>query len=246
MLTVYVHGFQFDGTFGGPDGSEKFFREHRDWLGTPVGLSKTYNYYSYPAGIKSQWKAWRQGYILRPLSATYRAAYDKAGYEGVGLAHFCDMRSRIYNQPVRIVAHSLGTRVALSSLKYQSKGVVAQIVLMNGAEKAGVAREALENLDDSTRILNLSVGTDDVLRKLGSYFATGRNDVCIGNGGLDGAEHPQWTNIQLDDEDTQEDMRDRFGIEIEGDNPDKYLDHWYIPKVLDNAMLVQLWANERL
>lgn len=230
VKTIAVHGFMYDPEdVGGNNDPQRFYEEMRKVVGRPV---EGFGYYSVPFGIKLDMpikstyqfcRAWL-GSWFRGYLHPYRYAWSQAEQAGLELAKKLEKEQ----EPVDIICHSLGSRVVITALKYVPHKV-RKVVILNGAE---LVRNAT-NLDHDN-ILNVVVTTDDVLRLLGERFSGDRNGKTVGQYGV-----PGWNNVVLDDRATQVYYAKEFGIEIKGDNPDSYWDHWYSYNFTGNHLLVQ-------
>ena len=233
--TISIHGYQYDPASKGKNSPNNFHRDIGKFTGS---LIDGFSWYSYPLTFKAFLKAYGKGYFLRPLSATYRAAFDDAKDEAVNLAAKVNAKAN----PVNLVAHSLGTRVLLQALPYIKQSQINRIVLINGAEKSRNAESLMHSF--KWPILNLAVTTDDVLNGLGSWADPGMPGHCIGTHGLHGASHEKWLNVTLDSERTQKIAGLNYGWSLAGDNPKSVADHWYSYKSdSDNYKLVRSFLN---
>ncbi|WP_088623729.1 alpha/beta hydrolase [Oceanicola sp. 22II-s10i] len=71
-------------------------------------------------------------------------AYTEAGRAGLALARLiAELRRVAPERPVRLIAHSLGARVALSALPHLARGAVDRTLLLTPAERLDLASAAL-------------------------------------------------------------------------------------------------------
>lgn len=217
-VTVMVHGYAWNPEAQGEDNPHSGqFLPWVNWTGEPgIGFA----WYSSP----SVFDAWRSGH-LHP----YHCAWARAGKSAArALARV--LRACCYaHRPVRLVAHSLGSRVVVQALKLltpmQARNVVC-VLLLNGAEYTANARQ-LMTLHPDLEVRNVVVQSDFVLRFLGALFAPGPLYArVIGLHGLEGDVPASWRNITLDDP-AVVDWASKRGWSIMGDNPWKISDHWH-------------------
>ncbi len=164
------------------------------------------------------WRAMRNG-----CWNTYNFAYSRLAPAAVEQAN--DMVAPV-DGPIDIVAHSLGTRVALLLLTLRPHKF-DRVLLMNGAETVYIANRIIRNYPD-IRFKNVAVRTDDVVAGLGAWFEPrpGRHP-CIGNG-IGGRLPLDNLNEVILDDPVQKDYYHRnYGWRIDGDNPDSRGDHSY-------------------
>lgn len=85
--------------------------------------------------------------------AAWRAA-DVAGEALAGLVS--DLKAAAPERDIHIVAHSMGARVAMTGLKLADRGVARRVILLNGADFARHAQEALEQQARSISLFNVT------------------------------------------------------------------------------------------
>ncbi|MGF1560773.1 MAG: hypothetical protein ACFB3T_01190 [Geminicoccaceae bacterium] len=239
---IMVHGFNFDPFERGGDNPHRnlFAELWRPQLAEIAPIRRgewdvfAFGWYSGEVREAEGWAgAWMNG-RFNP----YRWAWDLAENAGGVLADLIgwgpeDDPARTYPE-IMVMAHSLGSRVALEALHQLPPHRVSRVLLLNGAEYAQTAKvvAAYTRAD----VMNIHVRTDDVLDKLGETFAPERFMAAVV--GRDGIRQPppHWVDVQLDSPDTQTYGR-RFGLELEGDDPREYSDHWYSYKHVPNWRL---------
>ncbi|MBV2358198.1 alpha/beta hydrolase [Thalassococcus sp. CAU 1522] len=99
-------------------------------------------------------------------------------------------------RPIRLVAHSLGARVALRAIAQSRPNTVETAILLAAAEYAGLAEAALD--DSGTRVLNVCSRENDVFDFLMELLirAPRSGDRMIGHRPLGAAG---CTTLQIDD-----------------------------------------------
>jgi len=124
-----------------------------------------------------------------------------------------------------VICHSLGSRVILRALEERPNSF-RRVIFLNGAETVKAATPIIRN-SPWTQFLNISVSTDDVLKRLGAWFEPefGKH-ALIGYRGIGAsAGLENLTEVQLDDKGTQQFYRRQYGWDLRGDNPDSIGDH---------------------
>ena len=215
---VMVHGYNHDPRKAKHNPHVNVFRQWRNMLENPVHFD--FGWYSAMMGLKGWWQARRNGYRL-----TYYYGYDRLAPEAANCLGV--LLERI--GPCQILAHSLGSRVALQALTGFSHQAM-RVVLLNGAEHHGTdekpgARQAAE-ASPGVEFFNICVQEDDVLNHLGEWFSP---DIwqrpCIGHEPLPNPPE-NWKNIQLDSL-TYKSWGKEHGYDLRGDNPESYGDHHF-------------------
>jgi pimeloyl-ACP methyl ester carboxylesterase len=180
---IGVHGFCFDPA--SPKNSPApLFSAWSKMLQRPVeGLA----YYSYPIGGGGYIRAVKEGYV-----GEYHAAFHRAAP-----AASDELLKRIEEaeDPVDIIAHSLGSRVTLLALNRCASFKVRRVLLLEGAE---LQPNIPQELPQGTEVLNVCSGDDRVLHDLGSVFNGQTIAPCIGERGL-GRKMAGWTDMSLTD-----------------------------------------------
>lgn len=224
LPVVAVHGFNYDpAAKGGPHDPRPWFEDMAGlldrevlgfaWYSCPIGFSFARPITSSLLSLRSFAAAWWRG-----KAHPYRDAWARAEVEARRLAAF------IADQPtpVDLVAHSLGTRVALLALPLV-RSRVRRVVFFNGAE---LNRHAAERgaMSSPANILNLVVTSDRILGLLGARFSGEADAPCIGRVGL-AAPPINWRDLVLDDPVTRERARRFYGWTIRGNAPGDAWDH---------------------
>jgi pimeloyl-ACP methyl ester carboxylesterase len=193
---IGVHGFNFD-----PDDAHNDpWKLYHDWSVMLLETVQGFAWYSSTPTVKGVVKAWLHGYADR-----YAYAYKKLALDAAE-----QLAQQILAQrfPVRLICHSLGSRVVLQALTKLPAGKVERIIILDGAELQGEAAAALTaaaKIGPLPKILNICVRHDRVLKDLGSW-ASGECGECIGLDGLGAAGKPfrdRWLDVFLDDAKTQ-------------------------------------------
>lgn len=224
LPVVAVHGFNYDpADVGGANDPRPWFEDMAGlldrevlgfaWYSCPVGFRLARPVYSTLQTARAFAAAWLRG-KLHP----YRDAWSRAEVEAKRLAAFIAEQPT----PVDLVAHSLGTRVALLALPLV-RSRVRRVVFFNGAE---LIRHAGERAASSSpaNFLNLVVTGDQVLGLLGSRFSGEADAPCIGRAGLD-VPPVNWRDLVLDDPGTRDRARRFYGWTIRGNDPADPWDH---------------------
>jgi hypothetical protein len=225
---VMVHGFEHDPASTGRDNPH--VELYPKWRGTILPPGRPgfgFGWYSLPAGLswpRSIWEAWRHGRAL-----TYRRAWDLAWDAGNVLA---TTLARL-GGPVDLIAHSLGTRVALRAIRADPALPIRRVLLLNGAEYAETAFATAANAGRHLRFYNVVVPADDVLGKLGRA-APGFGGGFIGRVGLGGRSSPEgngapdnWCDLELDRPAFRAWAAAQGWHHVAGDNPNGIGDHWH-------------------
>jgi len=171
-------------------------------------------WFSVPLTRRNVWRSWRHGRWNR-----YRWAWDLAHDEALRVAN----RLRGFAEPADIVCHSLGSRVVVEALSLGAPA--ARVLFLNGAEYLDAAARVARRRSE-IGFFSVSVATDDVLNKLGR-FAPGFGGEFVGNTPLGLLASLNWTDLPLDDANFQGTMRELYGWDLAGDNPESVGDHWY-------------------
>lgn len=160
-------------------------------------------------------KAWKHG-CWNTYFYSYKKLAPRAAVDGLlKFQHF---------EGEHLIAHSLGTRVALQIVE-RLPNAFSKVLLLNGAERCDVAIEIIRR-NPQVEFLNIAVGTDDIVGRLGAWM-----EPSFGKHGCIGSGIPGWmdtTNVdefRLDDPWEQQWCEDHFDWDIRGDNPDTIGDH---------------------
>ncbi len=171
-------------------------------------------WFSVPLTTGNVIRAWTHGYW-----GVYRWAWALARDEAIKVAN------QLYSLPETpdIVCHSLGSRVVLSALALGAPA--GRVLLLNGAEYLSRGEEVARMRPD-VEIYSVCVREDDVLNKLGRA-APGWGGRFVGNTPLGLLAPANWTDLPLDDANFWGMMRELYGWDLTGDNPESVGDHWY-------------------
>ncbi len=204
-VVVLIHGFRYDPARPGND-------PHRGLFSTDPGRGNT-RIRSWPGGLGFSgdrdglcigfgWPACTAspGTIAVRGRTSFAAVYDAAPEYGRMLARLIRfIQESAPGRPVDILAHSLGARVALSSLPHLNRAP-GRMVLLGAAEFEVNARAFLAALPGTDRpeIYNVTGRFNDIYDALFEVAAPrrgvrGRSLGC----GLRG-EEPGWLDIQID------------------------------------------------
>lgn len=173
-------------------------------------------------------KAWvRNPYGLLPN--TYTWAYSRLAPEAA--KKILPFDGAKYD----IIAHSLGTRVALLAVA-ENPHWFRRVMLLNGAETSSEAIRLMA-MAPEVEFINVAVEDDDILRKMGAVMSPKVGyDPCIGNG-MDVVPE-NCLQVVLDDPDDP--IHTRFH-DLEGDNPDSWGDHFWSFMCQKNWPLLTWW-----
>jgi len=148
------------------------------------------------------------------------------------------------NEKIIIIAHSLGSRIAILSAA-QVPDLIDRMIIFNGAEIVDVALPIVK--DFTFPVLNIADKRDDILADFGANFSgNGIHKRCIGSKGLGFGSPSNWTDIIIDDYKTITAAAKR-GWTIEGDI-DGFIgqfteDHFYSYRNIGNANLIRAWLS---
>ena len=229
---IMVNGFDFDPTEEGEDNPHQalFKDEWRPEIGKFADPDwDVFGFGWYSAELEhSSWA----GTLLHGRWNPYRWGWDLAERAGgilaktIGWDEGLDRPTPKQTLPdVYIIAHSLGSRVALEALGQLQPNRVKRMLLLNGAEYSQTAKRV--SAYSEAEVLNITVDTDDVLQKMGTVFAP---EAFISSVvGRSGIMNPpdRWFDIQLDDRKLQKKALAAGYEDIRGNNPKKYMDHCY-------------------
>lgn len=219
---ILIHGYKYDPN--GADTNNPHATIFKTWREQLEGFSVVdYGWFSVPSTWSNLVKSWKKGHYTR-----YRWAWQLAKEESTNLVNVINKIG-----PCNIIAHSLGTRVALQAIKNGAN--VKTALFLNGAEYSSTAKIIAMNRP-SVQFHNMYVYEDDVLAKAGRFAPPlFKDDIFIGQRGLQVRLH-NWLDYQLDSEERQEWGKYR-GYDLRGDNPDSMGDHRYSYTWLPNWKL---------
>ena len=217
---LLVHGFQYDPAAEGRDNPHNHtFPRWGEMLGHLPTVRHAW--FSVPLTRRNIWQAWRHGRWNR-----YRWAWDLAHDEAVKVAD----RLSDFAEPPDIICHSLGSRVVVEALSLGAPA--ARVLFLNGAEYLETAARVARRRSE-IEFFSVVVPSDDVLRIPGR-FAPGFGGEFVGNTPLGALAPANWTDLPLDDPNFQGAMKELYGWDLAGDNPDQMGDHWYSFEHEDN------------
>ena len=100
---------------------------------------------------------------------------------------------------IRVMAHSLGVRVALRALQQTRARAIETMVLLSGAEyRAAAAKAMASEAGQSVRIVNVTSGENLVFDTLFRIAAPGRDSLAPSLSGGLGIAHPRWLDLRID------------------------------------------------
>ncbi len=223
LPVILIHGYRYDPKASNTDNPHTtLFKAWREELG---GFSVTdHGWFSVPSTFPNLFRAWSKGHASK-----YEWAWKLAKDEADNLVDVINSIGQC-----NIIAHSLGTRVALQAIK--KKANIKTAILLNGAEYSITARIIAGN--SRVQFHNMFVHEDDVLTHGGKFApapALFKGYSFIGQAGLQ-IKLKNWTDYQLDSEKLQAWGRNK-GYDLRGDNPDSIGDHRYSHTWLPNWKL---------
>ncbi|MBO9467288.1 alpha/beta hydrolase [Tropicibacter sp. R15_0] len=217
-VTIMIHGFKYQP--GAPG-----FCPH-DGIFSRTPLAKTARTVSWPRhlglrgqngeglGISFGWSA--RGNIW--------AAYDRAALAGQSLARLVGHIHQLSPcRKVRLVAHSLGARVALHTIRNSHTKTITHAVLLAAAEFGGPAKDALDCENGwATQVLNVSSRENDLYDFLLERLVkrSTRTEKALGHGCT---RLPNMATLQLDDPNSLSALK-AAGYPIA--KPQKRICHW--------------------
>lgn len=227
---IMIHGYRFHPWLSRHNPHRKLFPHWREWLGDGAfGFG-----WDSGGGCLAPARAWFSG-----RWNSYRYAWDMAERAGGVLAKIIGTSGPC----VKIVAHSLGTRVALKALRDLPEGRVSRVLLIAGAERS--QRALAVSMYAKTKTLNVACREDGVLHHLGRLMEPEAfiSDI-IGYHGLRKDSRPEWwTDIWLDDKELQRRMQKEHHLDIKCDDPLRVGDHWHYNNP-DNRKLFARWIMD--
>jgi pimeloyl-ACP methyl ester carboxylesterase len=153
-----------------------------------------------------------------------RAAHERAAESGDTLARLlAELREIAPDRPVRLLAHSMGARVALRALGQSAPGTVSHAILMAAAEFDATARAALTTPGGADcRVLNVTSRENDLFDFLSERLLPppARGARMLGAGTL---ELPNLAHLQIDDPRALAALR-QAGFAVAG--PERRVCHW--------------------
>lgn len=213
-ITVMIHGYKF-----APGQKGKCPHEHILSFRPPeeearaVSWPKHLQVGNAHLGIAFGWDA----------SGSLWRAWHEAERAGRALARLLNELAANGRQ-VDVIAHSLGARVALTALRYTTKGAVRRKILIAPAEFQSTAEEAMmAPAGQTARVINVTSGENTIydrgLKWLISPHRPTKKSLGVG---LSKAL-PNWTELRIDDPDTLKILAD-LGYRIAP--PVRRICHW--------------------
>jgi len=214
---IFVHGFSFDATDPDEDPRVKLYPPWQGYLAD--WETHEFLYYSAP-GWKGHVQAFKNGY-WNAYAYAYKDLAVRAARDLALVAHKvggCD-----------VVAHSLGTRVALLASTMTTS--IKTCILLSGSEKVSVARQQAI-LAPQTQFYNAFTRADFVAGPIARLMNPGVGDRrTIGGNNL--RDQKNWINIPLDHPRILA-WGEQKGWILRGDNPRQIADHWVVHKWAGN------------
>ncbi len=140
-----------------------------------------------------------------PAGGNLWSAYRQAARAGAALAAFAEQFHQIApTRSLNVVAHSLGTRVALTALGLAAPGRFRQMIFLCGAETRSLARKAMASpAGQSVEVINVTSRENDLYDAAFEWLLHFGRHWSIGQG-LGGAGHglagtpPNWHDLWID------------------------------------------------
>ena len=138
-----------------------------------------------------------------PAGGSLWRAYRQAARAGAALAAFAEQFHQIApTRTLNVVAHSLGTRVALTALGLAAPGRFRQMIFLCGAETRSLARKAMASpAGQSVEVINVTSRENDLfdaafewLLHFGRHWSIGQG---LGGQGL-GGTLTNWHDLWID------------------------------------------------
>ncbi|MHA3915665.1 alpha/beta hydrolase [Halovulum sp. GXIMD14793] len=129
----------------------------------------------------------------------FARVYEKAKHAGKALAHLLDMIAQIDpGRRIDLIAHSLGARVALKSIRHAKDARIGRVILMGSAEFAGPARRSLAGARSTPEVYNITARSNTLYDILLRLFAPAhvRGSTPLGFGLKD--TPVGWVDLDLD------------------------------------------------
>ncbi|SES32263.1 Alpha/beta hydrolase of unknown function [Tranquillimonas rosea] len=156
-----------------------------------------------------------------PARGSIWRAWAEAERAGAALARLMARVAARRGAPARVIAHSLGARVALTGLSRAPEGAVGRVILISGAALRSDAAAALAGPAARTaEVVNVTSRENDLFDALLELLLAAR-DRAIGAG--IGAPARGWLDLAIDD------ARTRAALEALGHRiaaPDRRICHW--------------------
>lgn len=225
---ILLHGFNYDPFSSGiRNPHQSVFRtwgdhlqEFNQMLDEPWDIMG-FGWYSGNPAWRGWPRSWTAGYLT-----PYTYAWGLALRAAVVLARLIGWSASDDGKgspPVMVIAHSLGTRVAVQTLKDVAPDRIARTLFLNGAEYSQNAAVAASY--SKSEILNIMVDTDDILSMLGEHFAPGGPfQAVLGRAGILNPSE-RWLDLKIDDERLIKAAVAALYADISGDDPKDYWDH---------------------
>lgn len=152
-----------------------------------------------------------------------REVYRRAAHTAQSVAKIVAMlRQQAPSRPVHIVAHSLGSELALNALAHLPAGAVDRMILMTGASFEDRARAALSTPAGRTvEVLNITSRENDVFDAAFERLVPSDTPAARSIG--QGIHAPNVTTLQLDCPETLSGLR-AIGFDIAP--PSRRICHW--------------------
>ncbi|MCC1494078.1 alpha/beta hydrolase [Cognatishimia sp. F0-27] len=220
-ITVMIHGYKYQP--GNPDhcpfnailalSPERVGKRIVSWP-KRLGLR---GQYGEGLGIAFGWQA--RGSVWR--------AYDEAHTAGTVLGELLHRLHKMApDRPVRLVAHSMGARVALRALCLAPQRQTSTVILMAAAEYAHAAETALHSPGGrGCQVLNVTSRENDLFDFMleRTVRAPRRGDPVLGRVVQDPTRLPGLTTLQIDHPETLDVLR-RAGYPLA--LPERRICHW--------------------
>ena len=206
-IVVMIHGYRFHPGITEVDPHRLLFSHRPDRTGWkirswPGGLGFDEHDCGSGLAIGFAWPA-RERHLpslLRQRCTGFAHVYERAALFGRHLADLITTVQRLVpGRRIDIIAHSLGARVALCSLRYLETAP-QRMILLGAAEFNSTAREHIEagGRAGTPQVYNITARANDFYDLMFETFAPRRrwSDRAVGLGPV--SDLPHWLDIQID------------------------------------------------
>ena len=215
-VTLMTHGFRYCPFTPDADPHTRLFStHHRKSSWKSVSWVHYLRLGTADLGIGFGWPA--LGRLDRAAARAFSAGRAMAGL-------ITDIHAVRPDLRVRIVAHSLGARVALEAMQHAPAGSVETLLLLSGAEYRPAAQQAMASpAGQVARVINVTSGENLAFDTLFRVLAPSRRLLSpMLSSGL-GRPHPRWMDVRIDDPAHLASLR-ALGYRLA--NPSHRICHW--------------------
>ncbi|GHA55080.1 hypothetical protein GCM10008927_21170 [Amylibacter ulvae] len=201
-IIIMVHGYKFSPLAHANNPHRTIFARHvdrkhwkiRSWP-RQMGVAQYDNRGGLAIGFA--WHARSDSFLAR---TAVHQVYDRAETEGAQLARLINLLHDIApNRKIDIMAHSMGARVVLQSLRHIFHQNLGRVVMMGGAEFGAVALAALQYpAARAAKFYNITARQNDFYDLLFERFAPSPGPANRALGMDFPFRRSNWVNIQID------------------------------------------------